>query len=282
MHEHRNYFPSIGAFIALVELIRLGAKRLDLPRLLWSLPVFLVFFSAVTISRTYQWSSTNRFYAFELIHHPQSAMANSGLAGILTKMGRLQDAENALRLAAKLQPNEPSQLIWLLTTEVQDGKTPEPQVQQRILALLANSPLTATTIKTLDDVATCLGTWCNALSQPMEQWLEVLLHRQRNAGDKSYYYYLLGISLANQGKNAEAVTAFWNSHKMDPQYLHPLFALVSIYTQLHELNNAENALHLLQRSDQNNPHSMPLQVELAAAEVERLKNSLAMSPQKKN
>jgi tetratricopeptide (TPR) repeat protein len=282
MHEHRNYFPSIGVFISLVALLRLGAKRLDLPRLAWCLPVFLVFFSAVTLTRAYQWSSANKFYAFELIHHPHSAMANSGLAGILTKMGRLPDAENALRLAAELQPNEPSHLIWLLSAEVQGGKMPDPLVEQRILGLLSDSPLTATTVKTLGDVAGCLGTWCNALSRPMEQWLKLLLQRPHDAGDKSYYYYLLGISLVNQGKTDESIMAFWKSYEMDPKYLHPLFSLISIYIQMKDLPNAENTLRLLKKSDQNNPHSMPQRVALVAAEVERLRNSLTAPPHAKN
>lgn len=281
MHEHRNYFPSLGVFLIVVELVRLGAKRLDLPKLVWCLPIFFVFFSAVTITRAYQWSSTNKFYAFELIHHPGSAMANSGLAGVLTKMGRQEDAENALRLAAELQPNEPSHFIWLLSVQVREGEIPDPQIQRQILKLLADSPLTATTIKTLGDVAGCLATWCGTLSKPMEEWLDTLLQRQHNVGDKSYYYYLLGISLANQGKADESIAAFWKSHKLDPQYLHPLFNLATIYVQLKDVNNAEKVLRLLQKFGENNSHSRPREVELVAADVERLKNSQAMSPHKK-
>lgn len=281
MHEHRNYFPSLGVFLIAVELIRLGVKRLNFPRLAWCLPIFFVFFCAITVTRAYQWSSTNKFYAFELIHHPHSAMANSGLAGVLTRMGRREDAENALRLAAQIQPEEPSHLIWLLSVQVQDGKAPDPQVQRRILGLLAEAPLTATTIKTFGDVAGCLATWCNALSRPMEEWLDTLLQRQHNAGDKSYYYYLLGISLANQGKTGDSIAAFWKSHEMDPQYLHPLFNLVSIYVQLKDLNNAEKTLHILQKSDKNNPHSMPQQVSMVATDVDRLRDDLLSRPRNK-
>ena len=280
MHEHRNYFPSIGIFLAIVELVRLGAKRLDLKKLVWCLPIFFVFFASVTVTRAYQWSSPNKFYAFELIHHPDSAMANAGLAGILSQMGRPEDAENALRLAAEIQPDEPSHFIWLLSVQVREGNPPDPEVQHQILKLLADSPLTATTIKTLGDVASCLATWCNALSRPMEEWLDVLLQRQHNAGDKSYYYYLLGICLVNQGKTDESITAFWKSYEMDQQYLHPLFSLARIYVQLKDLNNAGKVLRLLQKSDENNPHSMPQQVELVAADIERLKNAQATSPHK--
>lgn len=278
MHEHRNYFPSLGVFLVVVELVRLGVRRLNLPRLAWCLPVFFVVFSAVTVTRAYQWSSTNKFYAFELIHHPHSAMANSGLAGVLTRMGRQEDAENALRLAAQIQPREPSHLIWLLTVQVQGGRTPDPRVQQQILKLLAEAPLTATTIKTLGDVANCLAAWCGALSKPMEEWLDALLQRQHNVGDKSYYYYLLGISLVNQGKTDESISAFWRSHEMDAQYLHPLFSLASIYVQLKDLNNAERVLLLLQKSSENNPHAMPQQVESVTADIERLKHSHLAPP----
>jgi hypothetical protein len=281
MHEHRNYFPSLGVFLVMVELVRLGVRRLDLPRLAWCLPIFIFFFSAVTVARAYQWSSANRFYAFELIHHPHSAMANAGLAGILTKVGRPEDAENALRLAAQIQPGEPSHLIWLLSVQVQRGKIPDPQVQRQILKLLADAPLTATTIKTFADVANCLASWCGALNKPMEEWLDTVLQRQHNAGDKSYYYYLLGVSLVNQGKTDAAIAAFWKSHEMDPQYLHPLFGLVSIYTQLKDLNNAERVLRLLQKSDENNPHAMPRQVEIATTDVEQLKNSQPVPPYEK-
>jgi tetratricopeptide (TPR) repeat protein len=273
MHEHRNYFPSLGIFLAIVELIRLGARQFNLPKLAWCLPIFFVFFSFITVTRANQWSSSNTFYAYELIHHPHSAMANSGLAGVLTKMGRLQDAESALRMAAEIQPNEPSHRIWILTVQAQGGQILDQQVQQQILRLLAEAPLTATTIKTLGDVAGCLATWCNALSTPMNEWLDVLLQRKQNAGDKSYYYYLLGIALVNQGKTAESISAFWKSHEMDPQYLHPLFGLANVHLQLKDLNNAEGILCLLQKWNENNPYAMPEQVKLVAAEIEQLRNS---------
>lgn len=271
MHEHRNYLPSLGVFLVIVELIRIGARQFNLPKLLWCLPVFFIFFSAVTVTRAYQWSSSYKFYAFELIHHPRSAMANSGLAGVLTKMGRQEDAAKALRLAAEIQPNEPSHLIWLLSVQVSRGETPEPQIQHQILKLLADAPLTATTIKTLGDVAGCLASWCNALSKPMEEWLDVLLQRQHNAGDKSYYYYLLGISLVNQGETEKSIMAFWKSHELDQQYLHPLFNLATIYIQLKDLHNAEKTLDLLRKWNENNPHPMSAQIELVAADIEKLK-----------
>jgi tetratricopeptide (TPR) repeat protein len=105
----------------------------------------------------------------------------------------------------------------------------------------------------------------------MEQWLKTILNRKKIPGDKSFFYYTLGLSLVSQDKVDEAIEAFQNSHQSDPIYLHPLFALASIYVQLSQIDNAERVLEQLRSANRGNPHPRNQSIDFVASDIEKLK-----------
>jgi tetratricopeptide (TPR) repeat protein len=77
----------------------------------------------------------------------------------------------------------------------------------------------------------------------------VLDRGERSPRDKPYYYYLLGLSYAAQGRIQESVEQLRLSYEADKAYLHPLFALADIYVQLGQIDNAEVLLAELRRAN---------------------------------
>jgi len=105
----------------------------------------------------------------------------------------------------------------------------------------------------------------------MEQWLKTILKREKAPGDKSFFYYALGLCLVSQDKVNEAIEAFQLAHQSDPIYLHPLFALASIYVQLGQIDNTERVLGQLRAANQGNPHPRDQSINLVASDIEKLK-----------
>ena len=75
--EHRNYFPSLGLFIAigfpLARIIQ-STTRHSLAGIMSVILIITLGFA--TFSRVISWSSEERFYITEVTHHPNSARAN--------------------------------------------------------------------------------------------------------------------------------------------------------------------------------------------------------------
>lgn len=266
-HEHRNYLPVAGVFLALVGgLAALG--REGLRRLIFrALPVLLVVaFGAITVQRSLQWSDYNSFYRYEVLHHPDSARTHAGLAILLQAQGDHAGAVRALHRAVEISPKEPGYLVQIQLLRARQGLTPDAEIETRIAQLLRSSSATATTFLAIQHITNCLQSWCASLQTPLENWIRAILNRERRPGDPSYYYYALGLTLAAQGKVLEAVESLRTSYELDPVYLHPLFALASIQVQIGDVDGAQETLELLRQAHHRHQH--PRLRELAALEQE--------------
>lgn len=273
-HEHRNYVASLGPILAFVYLVTYGAQRIGQPRLLLIVPVFMIAFIGTSITRASQWATPASLFAFEALHHPNSAIANGYAAGVLTLHGHYEEAAKAHWRAAELEPFEASHLMWLAVLAARQDKDPDPSLQSKILHLLSTTKLSATTMSTLGDAASCIQSWCKRLQIPLEQWAKTLIERPDRLGDKSYFYYLLGLSYGSQGRYEQATAAFEISHRLDPSYLHPLFNLAAIHVQFRRLEEAEQVLRKLRSANMNSLHPRNREVAAVARDVEKLKAAL--------
>ena len=136
---------------------------------------------------------------------------------------------------------------------------------------LATAPLTPTSYLALENIASCLQTTCRSLQVPMEQWMNIILNERTDAVDRSYYYYLLGISLSGQGRIHEAIDVFRLSYESDQQYLHPLLVLVKIFIQLRQLEVAEYVLTELHKANEKSLHPRGREIKELDAELQRNK-----------
>ncbi|MEX2164128.1 MAG: hypothetical protein WD823_07790 [Sulfuricaulis sp.] len=274
-HEHRNYLPSAGIIMALFGLIDLSNSKLGHRKLWWVVPVMALIFVGSTSLRASQWANYNSFYRYEVMHHPDSSRVQAGFAILLEAQGQYNAALEAIRRAYRIEPTETGYLIQTHLLTARSGKQIDPVEHAKTLKLLAAEPLSATTYLSIQHIANCVQTWCKSLQISMEEWLRVILNRDKLPGDKSFYHYALGISLASQNRIDEAIESLWISHQMDPFYLHPLFAMASIYIQLQQPDNAEQVLLMLRSANEDNPHPRTKELELLAEDIEKLKRGKA-------
>ncbi len=272
VHEHRNYLASLGPLIVIVQLIAVGASRLELPKLWGLLPLIAIIFALTTFQRADQWSDLNKQFRYAVLHHPNSARAQGSLGWLLAKQGNSADAMGAIRRAAKLDKHEPGYLISLQWIAAQAGTELSATDQENTLRSLEESGVTALSATMFQFVSNCLRTTCRTLQKPMEQWLRFSIEIKA-LRDPSFAYYLLGRTLAAQGRNDEAVDAFYRSYQTDPIYLHPLFELANLYISLGQTEKAAQVLSELRKANQANPHPRDREIETVARAIESMKNA---------
>lgn len=254
-HEHRNYLPTLGVMLVIVGGLRHAVARFQKPQLFWLIPAIVVVFAGVTLLRASQWGSMAEFYRSEVQHHPGSARNQAGYARLMTMLGHDDLAINALNQAIQLEPLDTGYRIQIAMLQARHGEVPSKTEQEKILSdLRSDTPLTTTTVLALQDISGCLTNKCQPLQIPMEQWLREILNRKALAGDKSFFHYVLGLTLLSQAKVNEAIHEFHMSHELDPSYLHPLFVMATIYIQLGTVEGAEDVLNKLHQANRNNPH----------------------------
>jgi protein O-mannosyl-transferase len=259
--EHRNYLALLGPICIIIGVVETARVKLEWRRARWILVATTVVFAVTAAARAEEWRDYNSFYRYEAIHHPRSPRMQMGLSILLEGQGKKAEAIEATRRAIALDPKEVGYLLELYLLTASTGSLPAPEEQQRTIDLLKSEPLSATTFLALQHTAACLKTTCKSLQAPLEMWARTVLERQTPI-DKSYYHYLLGLACGAQGKIAEATKYLWLSSEEDRAFLHPLFALASIYVQRHNLDGAERVLAKLQRANARVSH--PRSRELAA------------------
>lgn len=264
-HEHRNYLALLGPVCIVIGLFETVRTKLQWRRTQWMLATVGIIFAGTAAARADEWRDYNSFFRYEAIHHPRSPRIQMGMSILLEAQGQNAAAIAAIRRAIKLDPKEVGYMLDLYISSAHVGTLPTPAEQERTIELLKSEPISATAFLALQQIAACLQTSCASLQIPLETWARTVLQRSGAlAADKSYYNYLLGLACGAQGKIAEAIKYFWLSSEQDPAYLHPLFALASIYVQRHDLVGAERVLTKLQRVNARVSH--PRDQEMAAVE----------------
>ncbi len=271
-HEHRNYLACLGPLIVIVQLIAVGTRRLELPKLWGLLPLIAIVFALTTFQRADQWSDLNKQYRYAALHHPNSARAQASLGWLLAKQGNNAEAMGAMRRAAELDEHEPGYLISLHWIAAQGGAELSAADQEKTLRSLKDSGVTTLGAMMFQFVSNCLRTSCTALQKPMEQWLRMSIE-SRAIRDRSFAYYLLGRTLLAQGKTDEAVDAFYRSYQMDPIYLHPLFELTNLYIGLGQTEKAALVLSELRKANRTNPHPRDREIETVARTIESMRKA---------
>lgn len=269
-HEHRNYLALVGPLLIVAQLIALGLRHLPARMLSIAVAVAALTFGSITLLRADQWSDQNKLYRYEVRHHPDSARSQGSLGWLLAKQGYNEQAMEALRRAAELDPQEPGYFITLHLVSAHAGIALSTADEADTLRRLETSGTTALTSSLLQYIAACLHSTCTAMQTPMERWMRTLLDAHPS-GDKSFAYNLLGRTLATQGRLDEAIAAFERSYAADPVYLHPLFELVNVYIALGKVEEASRVLRELREANRANPYPRNREIELVASAIEALR-----------
>lgn len=276
-HEHRNYLPSLGIFLALVQGVGMAAKHLR-ERFFWgALIAFALACSVTTILRATHWSNSPTLYTYEALHHPDSAIAQFNKAIMLSDFGQYDEARQALERASTLDPGEASYPISLDLLAIRNRYPPDEETQKKILNIMSTGALSASTISAIGDVAGCLSTWCGTMDTRLRDWMRAILARKSIPGDESYYQYLLGIGLAHEGRTDEAIFAFHRSYQLDPMFLHPLFKLASLHLRSGNVDAAERVLSELSVANRENPRPRDKEIAVLAEIIQRMKGAGAIT-----
>lgn len=272
-HEHRNYLPSLGPMLVVVHCIDATCMKLQ-RRWLWGIfALLIVIFAALGFMRATQWANDYSLFLFETTHHPNSASITSGFALRLIETGKYREGMQAFHRAADLAPEEPSYLLFMNMFAARAGEKFDQAGADETLRRLATGRITATTGQALQYLGDCILSWCRSLNKEMEVWMKTLLNRADQTGvDKSYVNFLLARSLFSQGKVDEAAATYNLSHKLDSNYLHPLFELAYLYARKGDAERARETIRRLQEANRVATYPQTEQLGETENEIENILN----------
>jgi tetratricopeptide (TPR) repeat protein len=281
-HEHRNYLASLGILLAAVD----PAQRLlafTRQRVVWiGLASVLIVLGTVTVTRANQWSSTQRLYVYEVLHHPDSAGAQAGFANVLLAQDRVDESMKAMRRASALAPAEAGYLISLQTVASMRGKSLVAEDSEEISRRLASGPVTAVTQWALSKASDCITDSCRTLQVPMEAWTGILIGRAdvlKNRNLLSYFYYFHARALLAQGKINPAISAYRRSYEIDTNYYHPLFDLAYLFMDMGRPDLARPVVDELHRLNTRTTHKRSTEIQQLEERLKRANgNHLPSAP----
>jgi tetratricopeptide (TPR) repeat protein len=204
-----------------------------------------VAFAAVTAIRSNQWADIVTFAMYESEHRPNSPRAAGFLGQALAKHGQFDEAMASFRRAAALDTSESAFLIAMHLIPPAANRMVSPEEKSETIRRLASGPLSASTVLALQTTNSCLMNRCSFAQTSAESWARTLLSAKGARYDKSFLYYLLGRSLAGQGKTRGAIEAYTSSYQLDPNYLHPQIEIVRLLLTESRLAEAEQTLNVL-------------------------------------
>lgn len=267
-HEHRNYLSSLGMLLALSQGLWVLYRHYPQKRVMLATPaLLLVVFSAITLIRASQWSDEESFTFYEAHHHPNSPRAQMSLSLLHAATGDYARATATARRAWELKPSEVGYLLNAHLIAARYRQPPDHDLQAETLARLRTERLTATTYSALQSVASCVHNWCSTLKRPLEEWSRTVLESRLEDVDRSFFYYLLGISLQNQGRHTDAANAFWRAHSEDRRYLLPLLSLAKMHIHTRRFAEAEQVLETLRSASLVATHRRDREIDALAAEL---------------
>ncbi|MBI3441563.1 MAG: hypothetical protein HY052_07155 [Proteobacteria bacterium] len=118
VHEHRNYFPSIGLLFAIsATVVTMGSKT----HRKWIVPLatglLIALFASTTNVMVRYWVEERTLAEYLVRHHPDSARSHAMLAEVLLRSSAYNPlaAVNHYHTAARLEPSKTAYLLRLLS-----------------------------------------------------------------------------------------------------------------------------------------------------------------------
>lgn len=269
-HEHRNYLPSIGVFLAIFHVLGELQVRWAKPLLKPALIGLVVIGASVTALRADQWSSENSMASYEAAHHPDSPASQVRYANILLDQGDYDTSQKLVRRAAELAPHEPSYLISIQVVATARREPLRADDNKEIIHRLSTGPISAATLLELSTVGNCVTNKCQALKFNLESWALAIISNPRSK-DLSFAHFLVGRARVSQGRYDDALIAYKTAHELDRNYAHPLLDLAQLYVTLGYPDHAEIILEELRRINERMLQKRDEEIERLANDIEHSK-----------
>lgn len=161
VHEHRNYFATIGIFVAVVcVLAQLSGKWRRLAYIF--VGCYLMLLAGVTATRSLQWSNSVDFALIEASNHPHSSRANYELGRTYLILLRITGeqrfgplAEQALRNSSAGYLPGLGPLFGLIQQAYYRNTAPDPHLAEDLKERLKNGPFYNSTTNFLNAFLLC-------------------------------------------------------------------------------------------------------------------------------
>ncbi|MES1265927.1 MAG: hypothetical protein ABUU24_09810, partial [Variovorax sp.] len=196
VHEHRNYFATIGFFIAIVWAVQRVRDRWR--RIAYvALASYLMLLAGVTLTRSLQWSNDVDLALLEASNHPRSSRANYQLGrvylGLLETTGEQRFgplAEQTLRTAADSYLPGLGPLFGLVHQAYYRNEVPDPAIVTAIKDRLRNGPFYNGNTSFLNSFLLCqIDDRCHMPDADAEQIFMAALANPRIPPDKKAEVY---------------------------------------------------------------------------------------------
>lgn len=196
VHEHRNYFATIGIFVALVwALRRIQTRWRRIAYVL--LGCYLLLLAGVTVTRSLQWSNNVDLALLEASNHPRSGRANYELGrnylALLETTGEQRFgslAEDALRDAAHSYLPGLGPYFGLIHLSYYRKKLPDQEVVSILESKLRTGPFYNSNISFLNSFLLCqVDDRCHMSDREAVQLFKAALENPHIRRDKKAEVY---------------------------------------------------------------------------------------------
>jgi hypothetical protein len=271
VHEHRNYFATLGFLVLLPWLLAHISLKIR-PSVFLVVGVFIVLCGFITWQRALIWSTPLTHATFEAETHPQSYRANSQLAHIyLQLLDRTQDEryidltkQSLQKAITSYKPDNGSQFsLMFLAYGV--GKTPDPTLVRQLKQNLREKPFTNVSITFLQTFSECqTKKMCHMPHREAINLLAAALDNPRIGTEKrAMINQILGLYFVDNLEDFEKGEAFLNEavrlHPDITAHLH----LALILRLRGKWNSAREQIEIARQLDNKNAWFREIEQELA-------------------
>jgi len=269
IHEHRNYMPNAGLFIALTYFL------IAAPKVRWQrycgISVIILFIIACaynTNRRAQDWSSETTMIIAEAMHHPDSPRANFRAGQILISIIMEAEDKEAIYRSARqfmertvsLNPRNADGLFGLIILHLHLDMPPKQQWLDELKHRLEHVPYDPQNVTTSQ--FTYLVSWhvANKRKLPPQEILGIFNAVLRNKtldrfARSGIHAALQNYYLAVLNDTESALKHGYKAVKIWPQRWHYQTNLIQLLLNMGKINDAQKQLHLANKADTNQIHT---------------------------
>lgn len=255
VHEHRNYLPMFGLLLPVVYYVlspMIHPSSLRLRSV--AAPVVIALFAVLTFMRAGQWSDPFGMMQVEVMHHPQSARANSDLAfqyAYLPAKSQIDAEENYRNAifyfsqAADFSDRDTAGFFGIIAVNSERGLPTDPSWVDELEKRLEKFPSMPSSVNSLMALEKCLAAGhCTHSPQIMERLLRAALRNSTLTGPRrsAVSFALCDFLLVIMRQPEQAASAAYQAVESAPDDVTQRFTLIAFLANMGKLDAAEAEL----------------------------------------
>lgn len=261
-HEHRNYLPMCGILLAIFYCLLYPLKYADNLRLRQVAAILLIgLFAFNTFARSSKWTSPYDLFQTEVVHHPNSALANGEMGAVYSSivtsdpLGMEMNYVSArmhFEAAVVLDKSDTKALFGLIMLNSSRGREAESGWLEELKRRLETAPYAAITSDKLIALVDCqLQGRCRLTDAELEGLLQAALRNPTLTGtNRSKVLYAMSSYTINVKRDYSAALELMHQMvQFAPHEVAYRSALINFLIALQRIDEAREQLSLLKRLD---------------------------------